>query len=86
MALATGILIQNLKTRIKKILDEPFDEKTKSEDKKKQFADELATAIGEEMETWIKTGQVTTPPGISVQVTPTSGTGATVAPGIGTIS
>lgn len=86
MALATSVLIQNLTTRIKAVLDNPFDETSDSEAVKQKFAEDLATAIGEEVEAYIKTGQVTTPPGVAVQVTPTSGTGATTAPGIGTIS
>lgn len=86
MPLATSVLIENLTTRIKDALDQPFDEKSSSDDIKKRFAQNLATAIGEEVDTWIKTGQVTTPAGVAVQVTPTSGTGATTAPGIGTIS
>jgi hypothetical protein len=46
------------------------------------FADQLANAI----DTFVKTGTVTTPAGVAVQVSPASGTGATTAPGIGTIS
>lgn len=86
MALATAVLIKNLTTRIKGVLDNPFDEKSNSEAVKQKFAEDLATAIGEEVDAWIKTGRVTTPPGVAVQVTPTSGTGVTTAPGIGTIS
>ena len=86
MALQTNVLIENLTNKIKDALDQPFDEKTSSEEIKMRFAKNIATAIGQEVDAWIKTGQVTTPAGVAVQVTPTSGTGATTAPGIGTIS
>ena len=47
-----------------------------------EFAKELAIIIG----TAIKSGTVTIPLGVAVQVVPTTGTGATTAPATGTIS
>lgn len=43
----------------------------------------LATAIVAEIQT---NGVVTTPLGVAVQVVPVTGTGATTAPGVGSIS
>ena len=47
-----------------------------------QWADQTADAI----DAYIKTATVTTPLGVAVQVVPATGTGATTAPGIGSIS
>lgn len=53
-----------------------------------KVADELATAISDATDTYIKSATVTTPAGVAVATagSPTAQTGATVAPGIGTIS
>ena len=56
MALATQVLQANLQRKIKAILDAPFDEKSDPEQVKMKFAQELSTAIADEMDAWIKTG------------------------------
>lgn len=88
MALATKVLQANLQRRIKAILDAPFDEKSDPEQIKTKFANDLSSAIADEMETWIKTGMVTVQPGIPVATagSPTAQTGATTGPGTGTIA
>jgi hypothetical protein len=86
MPLATQVLEQTLKTKIKAALDEAIDENSNSDQVKQRFADNLAKAIADGVDAWIKTATVTTPPGVSVQVAFPAGTGATVAPGVGTIS
>ena len=88
MALATKVLQANLQRKIKAILDAPFDEKSDPEQVKMKFAQELSTAIADEMDAWIKTGMVTVQPGIPVATagSPTAQTGATTGPGTGTIA
>ena len=88
MALATQVLQANLQRKIKAILDAPFDEKSDPEEVKMKFAQELSTAIADEMDMWIKTGMVTVQPGIPVATagSPTAQTGATTGPGTGTIA
>ena len=88
MALATQVLQANLQRKIKAILDAPFDEKSDPEQVKMKFAQELSTAIADEMDMWIKTGMVTVQPGIPVATagSPTAQTGATTGPGTGTIA
>ena len=88
MALATQVLQANLQRKIKAILDEPFDEKSDPEQVKMKFAQELSTAIADEMDAWIKTGMVTVQPGIPVATagSPTAQTGTTTGPGTGTIA
>ena len=88
MALATQVLQANLQRKIKAILDAPFDEKSDPEQIKMKFAQELSTAIADEMDMWIKTGMVTVQPGIPVATagSPTAQTGATTGPGTGTIA
>ena len=88
MALATQVLQANLQRKIKAILDAPFDEKSDPEQVKIKFAQELSTAIADEMDMWIKTGMVTVQPGIPVATagSPTAQTGATTGPGTGTIA
>ena len=88
MALATQVLQANLQRKIKAILDAPFDEKSDPEQVKMKFAQELSTAIADEMDAWIKTGMVTVQPGIPVATagSPTAQTGATTGPGTGTIA
>ena len=88
MALATQVLQANLQRKIQAILDAPFDEKSDPEQVKMKFAQELSTAIADEMDAWIKTGMVTVQPGIPVATagSPTAQTGATTGPGTGTIA
>ena len=88
MALATQVLQANLQRKIKAILDAPFDEKSYPEQVKMKFAQELSTAIADEMDAWIKTGMVTVQPGIPVATagSPTAQTGTTTGPGTGTIA
>ena len=88
MALATQVLQANLQRKIKAILDAPFDEKSDPEQIKMKFAQELSTAIADEMDMWIKTGMVTVQPGIPVATagSPTAQTGTTTGPGTGTIA
>ena len=88
MALATQVLQANLQRKIKAILDAPFDEKSDPEQVKMKFAQELSTAIADEMDMWIKTGMVTVQPGIPVATagSPTAQTGTTTGPGTGTIA
>ena len=88
MALATQVLQANLQRKIKAILDAPFDEKSDPEQVKMKFAQELSTAIADEMDAWIKTGMVTVQPGIPVTTagSPTAQTGTTTGPGTGTIA
>lgn len=49
-------------------------------------AEEFATGLADLIDAYVKTGAVTVPLGVAVQVVPATGTGATTAPGIGTIS
>ena len=88
MALATQVLQANLQRKIKAILDASLDEKSDPEQVKMKFAQELSTAIADEMDVWIKTGMVTVQPGIPVATagSPTAQTGATTGPGTGTIA
>ena len=88
MALATQVLKTNLQRKIKAILDASFDEKSDPEQVKMKFAQELSTAIADEMDAWIKTGMVTVQPGIPVATvgSPTAQRGTTTGPGTGTIA
>ena len=88
MALATQVLQVNLQRKIKAILDAPFDKKSDPEQVKTKFAQELSTAIADEIDAWIKTGMVTVQPGIPVATagSPTAQTGTTTGPGTGTIA
>jgi len=49
-------------------------------------AEEFAAGLADLIDAYVKTGTVTVPLGVAVQVVPATGTGATTAPGIGTIS
>lgn len=49
-------------------------------------AEEFASGLADLIDAYVKTGTVTVPLGVAVQVVPATGTGATTAPGIGTIS
>ena len=48
--------------------------------------DQLATDMADAIDAFVKTGSVNTPAGVAVQVNTGTGTGATTAPGVGTIS
>lgn len=84
MPLNTEGLRTTLKTKIKEAFDAPIDEKSDS-NKVKQ---ELANAIADGVDAWIKTATVTVQAGITVATagSPTAQTGATTSPGTGTIS
>lgn len=86
--LQTSVLIKNLTAKIKEALDAPIDEKSDSEKVKQQLAENLANAIGTEIDAWIKTATVTVAPGIPVATSgsPTSQVGATTGTGTATIS
>lgn len=86
--LQTSILIKNLTLKIKEALDAPIDKESDSEKVKQELAENLANAIGGEMETWIKTATVTVAPGIPVSTSgsPTSQVGATTGTGAAKIT
>jgi len=86
--LNTPLLQQNLTTEIKRILDLPFNESSNPEFVKQRFANELAAAIATSIDSWIRQATVTVNAGIPVTTagSPTAQTGATTAPGTGTIS
>ncbi len=46
----------------------------------------LGNAIADAVDTFVKSGTVTTPAGVAALCPPPTGVGATTAPGIGTIS
>lgn len=87
MALATAALKAALKTDILDILNTPITEQSSDAEVKNNFATKLADAIGDRLDTWIKTGTVTVQPGIPVSTagSPVAQTGATTGPGTGTI-
>lgn len=86
--LQTKVLIKNLSDKIKEALDAPISEKSDSNEVKQRIANDLAEAIGNEMEAWIKTATITVAAGIPVSTTgsPTAQTGATTSTGTATIS
>ena len=88
MALATAALKAALKTDILDILNTPITEQSSDAEVKNNFATKLANAIGDRLDTWIKTGTVTVQPGIPVSTagSPVAQTGATTGPGTGTIA
>lgn len=88
MPIATEALRTTLKAKIKEALDQPIDEKSDSEAVKNRFAENIANAIADGVDAWIKTATVTVAQGIPVSTagSPTAQTGATTAPGTGTIS
>lgn len=87
MPLATTVLQANLQRKIKSVLDASFDENSDSETIKMKFAQDLSSAIADEMDAWIKTATITVNPGIPVATagSPTAQTGATTGPGTATI-
>lgn len=88
MALATKVLEETLKAKILETLNKPIDEKMSDSEVKQRLASDLASAIADGVDAWIKTGTVTVQPGIPVATagTPAAQTGATTGPGTGTIS
>ena len=88
MPLATKVLEETLKTKILATLNKPIDEKMSDSDVKDRLASDLASAIADGVDAWIKTGTVTVQPGIPVATagSPTAQTGTTTGPGTGTIS
>jgi len=70
------------KTQLILDLTSAYNQAKNNELTETQFAELIANAI----DVFVKTGTVTTPLGVAVQVDPVSGSGATTAPGIGTIS
>lgn len=88
MALATKVLEETLKAKILETLNKPIDEKMSDSAVKQRLASDLASAIANGVDAWIKTGIVTVQPGIPVATagTPAAQTGATTGPGTGTIS
>lgn len=88
MALATKVLEETLKAKILETLNKPIDEKMSDSQVKERLASDLASAIANGVDAWIKTGTVTVQPGIPVSTTgsPVAQTGATTGPGTGTIS
>ena len=88
MALATKVLEETLKAKILETLNKPIDEKMSDSAVKQRLASDLASAIANGVDTWIKTGTVIVQPGIPVATagSPTAQTGATTGPGTGTIS
>jgi hypothetical protein len=88
MPIATEELRVHLTQKIKEALDQPISEKSDSNEVKQRFAQNLANAIADGVDTWIKTATVTVQAGIPVSTagSPTSQTGATTGPGTGTIS
>lgn len=88
MALATKVLEETLKAKILETLNKPINEKMTDTQVKQRLASDLASAIANGVDTWIKTGTVTVQPGIPVSTvgSPTAQTGSTTGPGTGTIS
>jgi hypothetical protein len=88
MALATKVLEETLKAKILETLNKPIKETMSDAEVKQRFAGDIAKAIADGVDTWIKTGTVTVSPGIPVSTsgTPVAQTGATTGPGTGTIS
>lgn len=88
MPIATEALRSTLTQRIKSALDQPITEASNSDEVKQRFAENIANAIADGVDAWIKTATVTVQPGIPVSTagSPTAQTGATTGNGIGTIS
>nr|DAP15245.1 MAG TPA: hypothetical protein [Caudoviricetes sp.] len=88
MPIATEALRAFLTQGIKNALDQPIDETSNSDEVKQRFAQNIANAIADGVDAWIKTATVTVQPGIPVSTSgsPTAQTGATTGQGTGTIS
>lgn len=88
MPIATEILRASLTQKIKAALDQPISETSDSNEVKQRFAQNVANAIADGVDAWIKTAVVTVQPGIPVTTagSATAQTGATTGQGMGTIS
>ena len=88
MPIATEALRVSLTQGIKDALDQPIDETSNSEEVKQRFAQNIANAIADGVDAWIKTATVTVQAGIPVSTSgsPTAQTGSTTGQGTGTIS
>ena len=88
MPIATEALRASLTQRIKDALDQPIDETSNSDEVKQRFAQNIANAIADGVDAWIKTATVTVQAGIPVSTSgsPTAQTGVTTGQGTGTIS
>lgn len=88
MPIATEALRASLTQRIKDALDQPIDETSNSDEVKQRFAQNIANAIADGVDAWIKTATVTVQAGIPVSTSgsPTAQTGVTTGRGTGTIS
>lgn len=88
MPIATEALRTTLTQKIKQALDQNITETSNSDEVKQRFAENIANAIADGVDAWIKTATVTVQPGIPVSTagSPTAQTGATTGNGIGTIS
>lgn len=88
MPIATEALRVSLTQGIKDALDQPIDETSNSDEVKQRFAQNIANAIADGVDAWIKTATVTVQAGIPVSTSgsPTAQTGVTTGQGTGTIS
>lgn len=88
MPIATEALRASLTQGIKDALDQPIDETSNSDEVKQRFAQNIANAIADGVDAWIKTATVTVQAGIPVSTSgsPTAQTGVTTGQGTGTIS
>lgn len=88
MPIATEALRVSLTQGIKNALDQPIDETSNSNEVKQRFAQNIANAIADGIDAWIKTATVTVQAGIPVSTSgsPTAQTGVTTGQGTGTIS
>lgn len=88
MPIATETLRAFLTQGIKDALDQPIDETSDSNAVKQRIAQNVANAIADGVDAWIRTATVTVQPGIPVTTMggPTSQTGTTTGSGIGAIS
>lgn len=88
MPIATEALRASLTQGIKDALDQPIDETSNSDEVKQRFAQNIANAIADGVDAWIKTATVTVQSGIPVSTSgsATAQTGVTTGQGTGTIS
>lgn len=88
MPIATEALRTSLTQGIKDALNQPIDETSNSDEVKQRFAQNIANAIADGVDAWIKTATVTVQAGIPVSTSgsPTAQTGVTTGQGTGTIS
>lgn len=88
MPIATEALRASLTQGIKYALDQPINETSNSDEVKQRFAQNIANAIADGVDAWIKTATVTVQSGIPVSTSgsATAQTGATTGQGTGTIS